>query len=880
MKVFSTFPFLSIIGLVGFFFLNGCDSSKPKSGSPASPSTASLSADSTTETQSEPIDLQMKQLPGELTAEQILNGEYLWPPSPEVEIRRVGEEVGFDPDAFGKAPAPGVHPRLLFSEEDIPDIRKRLEETEIGAKTWSNITALLEKLHKPGTAYSNVVDALAKGDVSKAEALLADYKNAGKGPIVSWHHRAKFAYPFMLDCLQALINDDAQRGATLAQAAATLAQVYQNRLDLMDGVPRPDTASEKGITTNVFGRTPTTQLNSDVWRSSRRMAIDGEPTFAYIYDFAFKWMNDEQRAVCRNTINNYIRGRTTIGSHMPSHFRNWNWIAVGTGLLTFSAATLGEEGNDARVYEHTKQLAYDYLRYGWSQMGSSREAIGYTQFGLRWLLPSMVVMARNGDNYWNMHNFYNSMYWYAHSNQPEPGRFLSHGDGGNAGVSAETALFFKHAYPDNPLVDFILAEVKGGSDDPVTDRGMLMLCSIFAADPDNENHEKGAQLGLPRTFFDLERNQMITRSHWGPDMVKLQMESRPDGTGPNHQHADRGVFSLAGAGRTWAIEHFRGVESRHHNVVTIDYEGQGKVSPPGKWIELLDNEHATFGVTDNKYAYDWYFHPTLSGFTEKDQPRRHFKRWANFTKKNDAWVAENPDYDWKANIDRSPMVEEFWSGYEKGDPRMWDEYARPVRVPHNPVEKAFRTAGLVRGKHPYALVIDDIKKDDQLRTYDWNMMLDPDIGPVSIKLDEILLGPDPKYATTGFAYTFSGKAKKGDPQLFMKVLNRAIPEQVGHNPEIRVETLEFKEARDWPDGRSFGFNKRLVVPSYSNEPKFKMLLYPHKSGEETPQVTWNDDHTVATVEWSDQKDVITFSEGEDGRTRLQIERDGEVIARL
>ena len=73
-------------------------------------------------------------LPDELTAEEILDGKYLWPESPEVDIQRVGQEKGFMPDAFGKAPAVGIHPRLLFSEEDIPKIQERIKNTRMGTK--------------------------------------------------------------------------------------------------------------------------------------------------------------------------------------------------------------------------------------------------------------------------------------------------------------------------------------------------------------------------------------------------------------------------------------------------------------------------------------------------------------------------------------------------------------------------------------------------------------------------------------------------------------------------------------------------------------------------------------------------------------------------
>ena len=86
------------------------------------------------------------------------------------------------------------------------------------------------------------------------------------------------------------------------------------------------------------------------------------------------------------------------------------------------------------------------------------------------------------------------------------------------------------------------------------------------------------------------------------------------------------------------------IESRHHSVVTIDYKGQGYFAPPGKWISLVDNEHATFGVCDSKYAYDWYFHPTLSGFADKNKSRRKYARWSRFVEDTDLWLKDNPRF--------------------------------------------------------------------------------------------------------------------------------------------------------------------------------------------------------------------------------------------
>lgn len=821
-------------------------------------------------------------LPGEMPAEEILDGNYWWPESPAVVIKQVGAEAGFKPDAFGKAPPPGVHPRILFSPQDLPAIRQGIETSDVGRKSFANLKTRNANARQAGTAFATVYAALFAGDTAKAEALLADYANAGKNDGTSWHHRPQFSYVLTLQCFAAMIDDDAAKGKELARVVTALAHVYQGNLDRMDAAFHEGAAiASQNMNLDGNAMKVNAELNSDVWRSGRRSAIGGEPWFAYMYDFIYNWMTTEQQATCRKTINDYIRGKTTMGSHMPHHFRNWNWIAVGSGLLTMAVATEGEEGNDPRVYEHCKQIQTDYLTYGWSDMGSSREAIGYTQFGLTWSLPAMVAMARRGHNLFGWQRWYNSFGWYAHSTQPEPGRFISHGDGGRGGPSLYNCLIMKKAYPGNPLVDFVhqesLAQLNQGDDKVDGGRGYLLQMCIFAADPTATQYQAGKTLGLANSFFDPERNQLITRSTWGPEAVQLQLECRADTYTANHQHSDRGVFALSGAGKTWAVEHFRGIESRHHSVVTIDYMGQGYFAPPGKWLGLIDNERATFAACDAKHAYDVTWECAISGFADKDQPRRQYKRWERFATDVDEWLAKHPGVDWRARLDRSPQVEAYWNGFERGDPRMWDEYSRPVAVPHNPVQKAFRTAGLVRGKHPYALIVDDIRKDDAPHTYDWNMMVDHDVVMVSARTDEILLGTTTR-GTDGAFGIKKPTPEKGDPLLFIKVLERSIPESPFNNPQIRLETIEFKDARNWPDGRSFGLTKRFVIPSFSIEPKFKVLLFPHRHGEKLPEITWNEERTAVTVTFPDQVDIITFAPHDDGRTRVEVMRNGEPLS--
>ena len=833
-------------------------------------------------------------LPGEHSNDQILAGEYWWPDSPAVDTSTV-EDPHFVADAFGKVPAPGVHPRILLSPEDLPGLREKIKISKSAAYWYHQLTFNQEKsIRTEGTFSHGLLKALASGDLKKSGDILTGKEELPMAQ--KYSHRYGFAYVLMSEAFDALIREDEVKGKEVASAIATLSKIYKARLEAMDHGYK--TGELKGVyeTSDLFHgfklEDKKVQFNGDVWRSGRRAAINGEPWFAFMYDYAHKYMNEEERQACRETLNLYHFGRTTMGSHMPHHFRNWNWIAIGSGGLYLTAlATEGEEGNDPRVIRHAREILTDFVKYGWSDKGSSNEAIGYTQFGLLWGVPGMVAMARRGHQLWNWKRWRGSVDWYAYSSQPNAMdqpigkslRFISHGDGGQGGPSAFTVGAFKKFYPKDPVVDYVLQrcydipEKDENGAYPVPKRDFYNsyphMELLFCADTSETEYNDGASLGLDLTFFDEERNSMITRSTWGPQQLQFQMEARNDSTSPNHHHADRGAFTLAGAGRVWADERFRSVESRHHSMVIIDGKGQGYFTPPGDWLGLVDNKDITLGRIDASYAYAWAWPSHLCGFPNPEDPRRSFARWQHFTEKADQHLKDHPDYDWKASIDPHPTLDKFYNGYEKGDPRIWDEHARPQRIPHNPVEKAFRSSALVRGKYPYVILVDDIKKDDQVRLYEWQMMLPKDVTIEKIDIHEVILAEE---------WPAEKDMKKGyrRPMCSIHILDRHLPKDQFTTPETRFESIQLKDARSYPNPGPKTLQKRLVIPSRAVEPKFKMLLYPHLKGERQPKITWNDARTQVVVDFKDQKDVIHFYLDNQGKTLMKVERDGKTLGGL
>ena len=214
---------------------------------------------------------------------------------------------------------------------------------------------------------------------------------------------------------------------------------------------------------------------------------------------------------------------------------------------------------------------------------------------------------------------------------------------------------------------------------------------------------------------------------------------------------------------------------------------------------------------------------------------------------------------------------------------MWDEDGWPVRLPFNPVWKAFRTLAFARGEHPYALIVDDIQKDGGKapaeHLYEWVMQTGENTEIVSIKDNDILLCD----ASVSRDANGQPKPKKGDRLLLVRVLNANVPAKVKDcttKPSFRLDTFERKDTIV-PDGkgglsgsRSFGLDKRLVIASRAVAPDFKILFYPMRQGDPMPETVWNESGDAVTLKTGGVTDQIGLKTKDDGRTAVSLSRNG------
>lgn len=805
-----------------------------------------------------------RHLPGELDAESVLNGNYPFPPSPVFGVKE--DATGFAADRLGKVPAAGTHPRVLFGPDEIPDIRHRLRETQVGKALQANLNRRLDAaIRKKDFWGTQLYISLVSGDVLAANKLLDEHK--GPPPDIG-HYQPFIPACLAMEAFDALINEDQRRGEAVGRALGTYARLIQ---------PLVENALSQPMNDDVW-RVQVNGPATGAWTDKQgSRSLIGYHLLGYAYDFAYNYMSVEDRAAVRRLISSMTNGRLWLGARLPHHFRNWNWIAVGLSQPLLALSIEGEEGYDPRVYKLGVEIAQDYYTYAISLAGCSTEAVGYTQFGFVWGVPFTVAAARRGDNLM-LHGHHRAMIdWYFHSKEPHESAWQSHGDGGVVGPALWTMAMWKRFFPDDPKIDFLwLNTLKADGKDALQERVHQIEAMIWAGDPGVGYSGQALAsddpllFNLPLTWFDPLRSSLMTRSDWTPNAAAMQFECRTDSVGASHEHADRGGFTFTALGHRWATESFRSVETRHHSSILIDGLGQGYWPGPGRWIGHIDSPWAILAACDAKAAYDWWWPKQIVAEDPSSFEHFQFPRWASYKLEAEKFRKNFPGI--AVVRDDRPSVVNFWTGFESHGARLWDEDAWPVKLPHNPVARAFRSMAFVRGSTPYALIVDDIQKDDQPRLYEWQMICGMGTDLASIKDRDILL------CSAGTTRNSTGllEAQSGTPMLLVRILEIAEPTdpiQYQAKPSVRMESFEKKDTLG--EKRTFGSERRLVIPARAVAPEFKILLFPHRMGDPLPKTEWSDDRTVLTIQTPSQNDSIRFQKQADGRTDLVLSRRGE-----
>lgn len=778
---------------------------------------------------------------------------------------------GFATGILGsKLPPPGVHPRLLFSPEDVPSIAKGIASSpETSERLRATEQVLNRSIWNPASDEGKVFRKLATGDLRELEwpadeGAAPGFKNTHyfKGYRQQMAGSVHTGYlPPMLQsaAFLCLLRNDGEKGREVATAIANYYRLREPLIDRLNGHYDREKITPK-----------------DYWRPMHQLVAG----LCYSYDFAAPWMNEEQKSLMRRVISKATSGKRGYGMSAPVRWRDTNWVAWDLVLFLTAMSIEGEEGYDPAIYPVALETARAYLDWGISPSGTIFETNGKNG-AITYELESLVCLARHGDNLIGHPHLRRLAAAQCQTVVPAGGHSVDNGTWGCQLLGANRSAILSAFYPDDPCAAFLFRQARPDSSSSANahaspdiffmEGARAMLFEALATRSDNPRE----RLGLPLAFVDPVHGLLTARSGNGTNALFLHFEARPDLRGVGHQHHDSGHFYLGALGEMWAVEAGpKNSFSPDHNTVLIDGTGHNDAAFASRvgYLGAVTNKEAAFASADlaNAYNYSWT------------------------TPMHPSWMApERVNGTWKVSPDTDPELVAYCRGTERFKTRLWggshwDQNWGPImRIAGNPVRYAFRSAGITRGEHPWALIVDDIAKDDGSHLYQWLMQV-----PEGTRIANIPLADDAvpgvvltKAPAEPWQYDKAENLPPNTPCLLLFLLRPAEspggPSHLANQVADARLPIRLEQIASPKQIGSKSVKNRLIVEARAVDPAFRILLFPWRSGEPMPQVRWNEPKKAASIAWKGQTDEIIFSKGEDHRTRFTITRGGlEILKSL
>ena len=518
---------------------------------------------------------------------------------------------------FSPLPAPGIHPRIFLSPEDLPMLREAATKSPAKKAFYEalkiKVTEGLDNLTTPE---------------GKVIALIKDGKTPSDAQFAAC---TELSYLLALAGIDAQITNDKARGELLAKALSAWG-VYE----MKNWVRKPD----------LIG------------------LHNGFDTMTCLaYDFIAPWMTEEQRKPVRQFIAKMSDGIDIYTWDKPAHWRMWNWSGLHDYQGWGSLAIEGEPGYKPHLWDQAKVVAKDFCTYNIHPSGALTEDITYFSLGFEGTGLVLAAMAKRGDAEAldTGSNLDKLKYHLINQLEPWGTDFMSHQDGGGNGFYTTWSIL-KYLYPTDPILDVAWRNRVGedyGNQGAGNDAAIRAWVAVLFNNEYFTNKLSPADLKLPNAYFCPIRGYMIARTGWDTNALKLDFEAKQDYPVIGHNHADANNFTLAALGREWATEVGYHASAGHlHNNVLVDGRSESPwPTPGGRWVDLIDTPEATIGVSDAKHPYDYRWSASAYGVE---------KRAPEVTEK---WEKENCD-----------EVTKFFAGEEnRTKPTIFEHYGPILR---------------------------------------------------------------------------------------------------------------------------------------------------------------------------------------------------------
>lgn len=579
--------------------------------------------------------------------------------------------------ASSSFPAPaGVHPRILFVSTDLTAIQAKAQSTTI-APYYSQLVAQARKL-------TSNAEIMATQSKLESEPTYEQFgQNQGTmDPALSNYRIFQFGEAMLAASLVAWIDGSSEFVTSARQAL--LASLKLKWASLGSNMNYPD-----------FFR--------------------NAPYSAYAYDLIFQHLTESERSLYRTWASAQVSlARSDLetnpaygwGSGFDPKRLNFNWVPIFNGLVqVLSASIEGETGYDAFAADSASRALMAYLDSGLSEradaLGMFKESLHYTLHGGVHGAGPYRSMSLRGYPVWSHKAWRNLADYLVYDMKPwgrgEYGSFSATPIGTSGGSPFPLALI--HHFPTDPKAQWIYQELRKNQSFSNCSGHYECFFNVLWS-PENPVSVSIESLSLPREAHFENNGWVYAQSSRQAGSTKFWFISEDRHLGRSHAHADRNQMGLESHGRIFTYDPGFGINyGRDHGHVKIDGIGQNYYVHKGK-------------ITNFALG----FSSELTTTTRSDRDA--------VTVTGDAKLA----YDFLA------------LGANSGDcsGHSWDGYSFSLNIEgycsrsYNPVQKAFRTVDFIRSPKPYLVVSDDIKKDDQLRTYTSEHMI-----PMGLRLETV-----------------------------------------------------------------------------------------------------------------------------------------------
>ncbi|KAB7727257.1 hypothetical protein F5984_21755 [Rudanella paleaurantiibacter] len=799
--------------------------------------------------------------------------EPTWPEPP----RSSYDLTGFNAQLLGSVvPAPGVYPRLLFSPQDIPMLQahirankvtqKALIEMEVlFAKSWLNPQSSDGKVFEQLASGALDTKAVVTGNAGPAAYHVAALTNDHKPGIFNTHIN------YVSNCLTTmalycLLTDNKTLGRKVANAICSYYRLVEPKVD-----------EHLRTSDSEFGTSPDNAGHSvHQWRGMHTVVPHMD--LAFSLDFAGAFMTDTQRRFMQQLIAKATYGRRTNGGDGPR--RAWRDINHVTWHLTHhicQATIEGLDGFDPEGYASGSELTRDFLTWGIDEDGFAFESNGKSGGGLQFQILAMIVQARRGDNLWGHPHWRKFLTGQAYMTAPNGRETVTSGTWGGSPLSAQAISEIKAFYPNDRAADWLLSTQYPNLDwatfDLAAYRKQIELNSDRLRLPGPTY--PGFVLGFPYAadWKPTRRSDLALDNSWKTDTygyLSATSDSTADASwmalharanhyiGSGHHHADLGMFYFSGLGVNWFTESPfpKTYTGKNHNLVIIDGKAEADGPPAGvQYLGVQTSPQVSFGSIDQTYAYTWQWCTQVMD-------------WGTGFSRLDSAVARNG---WE--LEPNPDLIRYFRGTKRYKMRPWwptanfSNWTPTLRALWNPVQYVYRSAGLVRGTHPYGLVVDDARKDDQPHRYEWAAMLAKGVWQANV----------PNLPTGAVVLAHRSELEKGwakpKPQA---PLNPKAGDPLLLVYDLEANTPAVQTATDGPDeGKGPQPYNRLTFTRTADKARFRVLMLPFRAGEALPNISYQNNRAV--IQWADQTDTLIFDDSTDNRTRITVNRNALTI---